>query len=117
MGQTKTVALGKRDNMSGIAIGMTVIGCLVAVSVIAGVLWLRWSTRRRPSQVTDVELLRKPRDWYAARPPRQAPAPSRYGQPGMMQNSQNSQRPIKLAAATNNGWNSEKRGRRNRRSI
>ncbi|KAK4033553.1 hypothetical protein C8A01DRAFT_19516 [Parachaetomium inaequale] len=83
MGQTRTVALGKRDKMSGIAIGMTVIGCLVAVSVIAGVLWLRCSTRRRPSQKADVDLLRKTRSWYAAPAPAQAPAQSQYGQPGI----------------------------------
>jgi Na+/melibiose symporter-like transporter len=65
---TRALSLGKRNTLSSVAIGMTVVGCLFGVVIIAAVLWLFCSTWGRrdmiPVQKADIE-----------------PAKSRYGQP------------------------------------
>ncbi|KAH6842203.1 hypothetical protein B0I37DRAFT_381367 [Chaetomium sp. MPI-CAGE-AT-0009] len=60
--------LGKRNTLSGVAIGMTVFGCLIASLVIAVVLWLFCSTWGR-------------RDTVAVQKTDAKPAKSTYGQP------------------------------------
>lgn len=65
---TRVSLLGKRNTLSGLAIGMTVLGCLLGALIIAAVLWLFCSTWGRrdtiPVQKTVTE-----------------PTKSKYGQP------------------------------------
>ncbi|AEO59457.1 hypothetical protein MYCTH_2111641 [Thermothelomyces thermophilus ATCC 42464] len=68
-----TVALSRRNiPLSELAVGLTVLGCVIIFLVGAGVLWFRRSRLERPSQQVDVELQKANDD---------APPGRKYGQP------------------------------------
>lgn len=68
MTSTRALSLGKRNTLSGLAIGMTVFGCLFGVAIIAALLWLFCSTWGRC-------------DTIPVQKPEAKPAKSQYGQP------------------------------------